>query len=378
MFLRVAPLIGVICLLSCATSEQPPVAAAPPPPAPPLDLLPGMPPYLDPNDIYAAGRPGMLSDTVKNFPSRVYVPQNAMNRVDVIDPETFKVIGQIPTDGEPQHVTPSWDLKTLYVGNDRGNTLTVIDPATARKSGTIRVDDPYNLYFTPDGKYAIVVAERLRRLDFRKPGTMEIVERVPVPCRGVDHMDFSIDGKYLIATCEFSGELVKVDVVTRKVLGKVMLPEGGMPQDIKLSPDGKLFYVADMENNGMHVIDGDQFKILRFIETGRGCHGLYTSRDSKSLYISNRNEGSVSVMEFGSEKLVAKWKIPGGGSPDMGGVSADGKTLWLSGRYHREVYAFDTTTGELRGRVKVGRGPHGMCVYPQPGRYSVGHTGILR
>ncbi|MEZ5402691.1 MAG: hypothetical protein R2729_23655 [Bryobacteraceae bacterium] len=337
-----------------------------------------MPPYADPADIYSATRPGMLSETVQQFPSRIYVPQNGANRVDVIDPATFKVIDSIPTDREPQHVTPSWDLKTLYVGNDRGNTLTVIDPATGKKTGTLKVDDPYNLYFTPDGKFAIAVAERLRRLDFRKPDTMELVEQVPVPCRGVDHMDFSADGSYLIATCEFSGELVKVDVVTRKYLGKIALPDGGMPQDIKLSPDGRFFYVADMEANGMHVVDGDSFQVLRFIETGRGCHGLYVSRDSKRLFISNRAEGSVSVMEFAGEKLVAKWRIPGGGSPDMGGVSADGRTLWLSGRYHREVYAIDTETGELRGRVRVGRGPHGMCVYPQPGRYSIGHTGILR
>jgi YVTN family beta-propeller protein len=343
------------------------------------NLLPGMPEYSDPSDIYAATRPGMLSDVVKAFPSRVYVPQNAENRVDVIDPATFQVIDRIPTEREPQHVTPSWDLKRLYVGNDLGNSLTVIDPATGKKVKTLWVDDPYNLYFTPDGVYAIVVAERLRRLDFRDAKTMKVVEKVPVPCRGVDHVDFSADGRYLVATCEFSGELIKVDVETRKVLAKVTLPSGGMPQDIKLSPDGKTFYVADMDNGGMHLIEeGPEFKISGFIATGRGCHGLYPSRDSKHLYISNRGEGTISVMEFATRKLVAKWQIPDGGSPDMGGVSTDGKQLWLSGRYHKEVYVISTENGSLLARIKVGRGPHGLCVYPQPGRYSLGHTGILR
>ncbi len=371
-----------VFLCSCSShSLSPPsaiTAEAAPPAAPQWNLLPGMPAYPEPNDIYSAGRPGMLSPVVRDFPSRVYVPQNTLNRVSVIDPVTFKVIENFPTEREPQHVTPSWDLKTLYVGNDQGNTLTVINPATGKKVKTLPVDDPYNLYFTPDGKFAIVVAERLRRLDFRNPQTMELVERVPVPCRGVDHMDFSADGRYLIATCEFSSELIKVDTVTHKVLGKITLPQGGMPQDIKLSPDGKLFYVADMENDGMHVIDGDAFKVVEFIPTGNGCHGLYTSRDSKYLYVSNRNEGTVSLFEFASRKIVQTWKIPGAASPDMGGVSADGKVLWLSGRYHSEVYAIDTSDGKLLARIKVGRGPHGLCVYPQPGRYSVGHTGILR
>jgi DNA-binding beta-propeller fold protein YncE len=269
-------------------------------------------------------------------------------------------------------------MKTLYVGNDLGDTLTVVDPATGKKTGTLKIDDPYNLYFTPDGKAAIVVAERLRRLDFRNPQTMEIIEKVSVPCRGVDHIDFSLDGKYLIATCEFSGELIKVDVQTRKLLGKITLPKGGMPQDIKLSPDGKIFYVADMENDGIHTVEGDNFKLTGFIPTGKGCHGLYVSRDSKYMYISNRGEGSVSLFEFASAKLVQKWRIPGGGSPDMGGVTADGKQLWLSGRYHKEVYVFDTSNGNLLARIKVGKGPHGLCVYPQAGRYSIGHTGITR
>jgi len=337
-----------------------------------------MPPYPVPGDIYSAGRPGMLSEAVRDFPARVYVPQNWMNRVDVIDQATFQVIATIPTEREPQHVTPSYDLKTLYVGNDYGNTLTVIDPATSKRIKSIPVDDPYNLYFTPDGKYAIAVAERLRRLDFRDPQTMAVIEKVPVPCRGVDHIDFSADGRYFIATCEFSGELIKVDTQSRKVIGKLSLPKGGMPQDIKISPDGKVFYVADMEADGLHLVDGDAFRVTGFIPTGKHCHGLYTSRDSRYMYISNRGEGSVSVLEFATGKVVRKWRIPGGGSPDMGGVSADGKVLWLSGRYHAEVYAIDTADGKLLARIKVGRGPHGLCVYPQPGRYSIGHTGILR
>lgn len=341
-------------------------------------LIPGMPAYLDPSDVYSAGRPGMLSDAVKGMPSRVYVPCNVANKVMVIDPATYKVIDEFPVDREPQHVTPSYDLKTLYVGNDQGNTLSVIDPMTGKKTDTLKIEDPYNLYFTPDGKYAIVVAERLRRLDFRDPKTMKLIEQVKVPCRGVDHMDFSMDGSYALATCEFSGEMLKVDTVNRKLIGKLSLPNGGMPQDVKISPDGKTFYVADMENDGMHVIDGEKFAVTGFMATGKGCHGLYTSRDSKLLYISNRNEGSISVMEFATKKLISKWQIPGGGSPDMGGVSADGKILWLSGRYHKEVYAISTNDGKLLARIPVARGPHGMCVWPQPGRYSVGHTGILR
>jgi YVTN family beta-propeller protein len=342
------------------------------------DALPGMPPLLDPKDIYAGSRPGKMSHVVRGFPERIYVPNSGRDTVDVIDPHTFKIIDHFDVGREPQHVTPSYDLKTLYVLSDLGDSVTRVDPATGKKIDTLPIKDPYNMYYTPDGKYAIVVAERERRLDFRDAQTMKLVEGLPVPCRGVDHMDFSADGRYLIASCEFSGDLVKVDVATRKLLGKLTLPGHTMPQDVRLTPDGSLFYVADMMSHGVFQIDGPSFKVVGFVATGKGAHGLYFSRDSKSLYVSNRGEGSVAVIDVATGKVSTKWTIPGGGSPDMGGVSADGKVLWLSGRYHSEVYAFDTSDGHLLARIRVGKGPHGLCVYPQPGRYSLGHTGTMR
>jgi YVTN family beta-propeller protein len=342
------------------------------------DLLPGMPPPVDAHDVYAADRPNRLSAAVRGFPERVYVPNSGSNTVDVIDPHTFKIVDHFPVGQQPQHVVPSYDLKTLFVANDLDDTLTRVDPATGGKLDTLHVADPYNLYFTPDGRFAIVVAERMRRLDFRDPNTMKLVETVPMPCRGVDHMDFSANGRYLIASCEFSGDLVKVDVETRKVIGTLKLSPHAMPQDVRLAPDGSVFYSADMVGNGVYVIDGSAFKVLEFIPTGKGTHGLYFSRDSKWLYISNRGEGTISLLDVKTRKVEKKWTIPGGGSPDMGSVSSDGKILWLSGRYNAEVYAFDTEDGHLVARIPVGKGPHGLCFYPQPGRYSLGHTGNMR
>ncbi|WP_369242549.1 YncE family protein [Streptomyces sp. R21] len=341
--------------------------------------LPGMPPVLDPTDVYAADRPNQLSPAVRDFPSRVYVPNTNSNTVSVIDPKTYEVIETIPVGAQPQHVVPSWDMKTLWVNNDRGNTLTPIDPRTGKAGRTVDVHDPYNLYFTPNGKYAIVMASLDRELVFRDAHTMKREKTVPVSCYGVNHADFSLDGKYFIVSCEFSGELLKVDTEKMKVVGQQKLPfNGAMPQDVKVSPDGKRFYIADMMADGMWVLDGDKFTEPTLLPTGKGTHGLYVSRDSREMYISNRGEGTISIFDFAQNKLTKKWHLPDGGSPDMGGVSADGKVLWLSGRYNSEVYAIDTRTGVQLARIKVGSGPHGLAVYPQPGRYSLGHTGIFR
>ncbi|MFC4764866.1 YVTN family beta-propeller repeat protein [Dyella koreensis] len=366
--------------------------------SPAVKTVPGMPAVLNPDNMYTEARLNNFSPNVKGALERIYVPNLRSNTVSVIDPKTYKVVDTFPVGSSPQHVVPAWDLQTLWVTNNaEGKTngsLTPIDPKTGKPGKAIEVDDPYNMYFTPDGKEAIVVAEAHARLDFRDAHTMQLRSSLDAPeCKGINHADFAIDGSYAIFTCEFGGKLVKIDMVNRKVLGYLELEKKGMPQDIRVSPDGKIFYVADMMADGVYVVDGASFTKIGFIKTGIGTHGLYPSRDATKLYVANRgsnhvhgerrgnkkgiNKGSVSVIDFATRTVVANWPIPGGGSPDMGNVSADGKVLWLSGRYDDLVYAFDTTTGEVR-KIKVGAEPHGLAVWPQPGRYSLGHTGIMR
>ncbi|UMM63950.1 YncE family protein [Aristophania vespae] len=358
-----------------------------------IQTLKGMPSVINPDDIYSETEGAdKLSPIVKDHLERVYVPNVRGNSVSVIDPKTMKVVDTLPVGYSPQHVVPAWDLRTLWVTNNSerrtDGSLTPIDPATGKTGRAIAVDDPYNMYFTPDGKNAIVVAEARRRLDFRDPHTMALKASVNVPlCSGVNHAAFSIDGRYAIFTCEFSGYIAKVDTVNHKLIAMLALNKGGMPQDILTARDGHKFYVADMMADGVFIVDGDKFKKTGFIPTGIGTHGLYISRDGGLIYAANRGShkvhgqkhgpGSVSVISAFTEQVVTTWPIPGGGSPDMGNVSADGRTLWLSGRFDDVVYAIDTQSGKVK-EIPVGAEPHGLTVWPQPGRYSIGHTGIMR
>jgi YVTN family beta-propeller protein len=359
-----------------------------------VETVPGMPPVTDPKNLYSETGPDKLSPSVANVPSRVYVPNVKSHEVHVIDPQTLKVIDRFKVGKNPQHVVPSWDLQTLWVTNNAegrtDGTLTPIDPMTGKPGKEVVVDDPYNMYFTPDGKSAVIVAEAMKRLDFRDPKTMALQGSVSAPqCGGINHADFSMDGRYLIMTCEYAGRLVKIDWRARQVLGYLTLPDRGIPQDVRVSPDGAIFYVADLRAGGVHLIDGDAFKQVGFIKTGVGTHGLYPSRDGKKLYVTNRGfseiggkpgvgKGSVSVVDFATRKITATWPIPRAGSPDMGNVSVDGTRLWLSGRYDRVVYVIDTTSGEVLKTIPVGYEPHGLTLWPQPGRYSLGHTGNMR
>ena len=357
-----------------------------------------------PVNVYAGARAGMLSATAKQAKSLVYVPNSTANTVQVIDPSAFKVIATYPTGGQPQHVVPGWDMKTLWVNDDIGNDLVPIDPISGKPGKRVRVQDPYNLYFSPDGAHAIVMAERLRRIDVRNPRTMALEHSLPVPCQGVNHADYSADLSFFVASCEFSGKLLMIDRQATRVIKVINLNDaktpgatsaqaamqmGGarsnlapgasaMPQDVRLTPDGTRFLVADMLRNGIWVINAVTQRVERFIPTGKGAHGIYPDREGRRMFVSNRDEGSISVLDASSLTVLETWRIPGGGSPDMGGVTADGSQLWLSGRYHAEVYVLDTTTGALIKRIKVNAGPHGLLVWPQPGSFSLGHTGNTR
>ena len=341
--------------------------------------------------VYSHTGVGQMSPAVANAKAYVYVPSNDAGSVTVIDQATMQIVNQYNVGKLVQHVVASWDLTKLYATVSDSNRLVEIDPATGDKGKSIPVAAPYNLYFTPDGSTAIVMAERLNRMDFYDRLTWKRRFSVKVPCKGVNHADWSPDGAWFLATCEFSGNLIKVDTATGAILNVLSLPKGSMPQDLRLAPDGTKFYVADMDCGCVWIVNADGTATTGSIATGVGTHGIYPSRDSSVMYVTNRGrtakdtrrksklgDGSVSVVDPKTDTVTATWPIPQGGSPDMGGVSADGKQLWLSGRYDSSVYVFDTTTGAVIATIAVPRGPHGLAVFPQPGRYSLGHTGNYR
>jgi DNA-binding beta-propeller fold protein YncE len=340
-----------------------------------------MPPVTDPGNVYAAAGAGMLGRAARAARPLVYVPHNSGD-VWVIDPATFTVVRKFPAGRQIQHVVPSWDMGTLYATDDTGYRITPIDPRTGLPGRPIPIADPYNMYFTPDGRSAVSVAEALRSLVFYDPHTWHEQGRLPLPdCAGVDHADFSVNGRTAVFSCEFAGRVAVVDVASHSLVRMIDMPVRNThmgPQDVKLAPDGSRYFIADSDQGGVWVLDGAATRVVGRIATGAGAHGLYLSRDAMRLYVTNRHDSSISVLDARTGAPITTWRIAPPSSPDMGGVTADGRQLWLSGRYNREVYVLSTTDGHMIARIPVGEGPHGLCVWPQPGRYSLGHTGITR
>jgi YVTN family beta-propeller protein len=368
-------------LVSCTTASGGTGSAAPQAPVDPAtpsaQARPAPKASRADRNVYAAIRRGHLRASVADDPPYIYVPNGVPGTVEVIDPKTFTIVRtiQLGDRSYPEHVTPSWNMRRLYVDVDGLSELGVIDPRTGKLARTIHgVERPYNLYFTVDGSKAIDVAEYDDRLDFMDPRTWKLIEALPMPCNGPDHLDFSADGSYLLIGCEFDGTVVKVDVNAMTVVGTMNV--GGLPVDVKLSPDGKVFFVANQGLGGVSVVKPVAMKVVTFIPTGRGAHGMAIGRDTTELYVTNRLAGTISVIDFASRSVVATWNV--GGSPDMAQVSPNGKQLWVSNRFGTTIEAISTSTGRVIRQIVVGVDPHGLSYFPQPGRFSLGHNGVYR
>ena len=343
------------------------------------DPLPGMP-SIPADGVY--GQATALSPAVTGDPAYIYVPdsnQSAGGTTTVIDQNTHKIVRVLQSGILSQHVTPSHDLRHIFVEASVANRLFGIDPATGQAATSYSIERPYNLYFTPDGKFGVEMDEEHQKIQFTDPNTFKVVKTISDPaCQGPNHADFSANGRYFIVSCEFSGELLKIDTLKQAVVGHLSLGSGAMPQDVRLAPDGRSFYVAAMMLNKLVQIPWNDFTVAKEYSTMTMPHGIYFSRDQKRLFMTARGAGAIQVFDLAQEKFVDTWQTPQHYHLDMGGLSVDGKTLWISARNEGYVLGFDTTTGQVIATIRVGGMPHGLLVWPQPGRYSIGHTGVTR
>lgn len=275
------------------------------------------------------------------------MPDELGAAVDVINATTLNVVSTLRVGRYPHHVTPSWNMRRLYVNDMESDRLDVINPFTRRRSGTVATPARYNLYFTPDGSKAIVIAEPLNRIDFYRRSDWTLLRRLSIPSAGVDHGDFTADGNKLVVGTEFDGWLFKINVRTMRITDRLYV--GGKPSTSSCPPMAPSSNVANQGRGGASIVEARTLREIRFLRTGSGAHGMAVRRDGKGLYVSNRRAGTISVIDFATRSVVATWNV--GGSPDMLSVSIDGGQLWASNRWHRNVSVINTANGHVIRRI---------------------------
>ena len=201
--------------------------------------------------------------------------------------------------------------------------------------------------------------------------------------RRVDHLDSPLTA-LAFASCEFTGQMIKVDLHTQRVVSTLVLGNGHTtPQDVKLAPDGKIIYVADMNSGGVWEID-HRFRVISFVRTGAG-HTVYTRSRNRYFYVWNSSHIGIHLtrVSFETDRVVAK--LAGSRLPrqepghrrrlcEQSKSPVVDRQLQRQGLHHGCAGPGPASVPRIYGRP----GPHGLYVWPGPSRCSLGRTGVAR
>jgi len=257
----------------------------------------------------------------------------------------------------PHHLIMTPDERTLVIAMSGSNELVLIDRASGVEKQRITASDPYQIGFSPDGKWLVAASIRLDRIDIYDAATYQLVHRLPAATMP-SHIAFSRDGDTVFVTLQGTSSLIAIDLASGKVLWTV--PVGPQPAGIVTRPGGTLL-VAVMGSDYIAEVDPKSGAVLRRVVTGNGAHNFLAAPDGKTLYVTNRVAATISVVDADTLALKATLQAPGG--PDDMALSPDGQELWVTGRWHAWVDVIELASGALKATVPVGRSPHGIFVY---------------
>jgi YVTN family beta-propeller protein len=277
--------------------------------------------------------------------------------LSLIDTATYKETSRSHIGRAPHHLMMTPDGKSLIVAMAGGDELAFID----RDSGTVKeriaASDPYQIGFSPDGKWFVANSLRLDRIDIYDAANYQLVHRLPAWTMP-SHIGFSPDGKTLYVTLQGTGGLIAIDLAAGKPVWTVKV--GPQPAGVWVRPSGTIL-VGIMGSDHIAEVEPRDGSVIRRIQTGRGAHNFLVAPDGKTLYVTNRVAGTISVLDAGSLAVTSTMVAPGG--PDDMAWSPDGQELWVTGRWRASVNVIERATGTLKTKIPVGRSPHGILLY---------------
>jgi YVTN family beta-propeller protein len=271
--------------------------------------------------------------------------------LSVIDLATQAELKRIPVLREPHHNTLTPDGRDLLVGDTVGNELIDLDPNTFEVKRRIPTADPYQIGFSPDGKYLVVTGLARAQVDILDAGTYKLVKRFPLKSMP-SHLAFKPDSSMVFISLQETGRVAAIDLRDMKVVWDE--PSGPAPAGV-LWQNGKVL-VGNMGSDNVAVMDPATGHVEKRIRTGKGAHQLFRSPDGKMIYVNNRIDGSVTVLNSTTLEPMRTYKLPGG--PDDLVFAPDGK-IWFTLRFANKVAVLDPVSGNYQ-TIDVGRSPHGI------------------
>lgn len=265
---------------------------------------------------------------------------------------------RFPIGREPHHLIATLDGNEVLVASTVTNELTALDTRTGERRRVLRdIVDPYQLGFSPDGKWFVTAANRLDHIDIYHADGFKLARRIFMD--GLpSHLAFDPESKTVFVTLQETGRLVAFDLASQKL--KWTTEVGSVPAGV-IVPDANRVIVALTGDDRIVVVDPRDGAVKSALRTGKAAHNFFPKGDGRHWFLSNRVEGTVTLLDIQAMKLVATIKVPGG--PDDMAITADGKEMWVTQRFLRRVAVVDLDKMKMVASIPVGKSPHGIMVF---------------
>ena len=283
--------------------------------------------------------------------------------VSLIDMDQRQVYKNFHIGKEPHHLMITPDQKAVLVANATGNEVVFLDPKTGEKTGRLgNIIDPYHIGYSPDKKFFLAAGNRLNRIDIyaAKAQELTLLKVIKAP-KTPSHITFTSNSKTAFVTLQDSDELIAIDLETQEVLWKMSV--GHLPAGVWMTPGDKYLLIGLTGSDGVQVVDWKKRQVIKEIKTGKGAHNFRPLGDKKHIFLSNRVEPSISLLNMDTlEKEADITGLPSG--PDDMDITPDGKELWVTFRFAKKVGVIDIASKKLITTIPVGKSPHGIFFYP--------------
>ena len=310
---------------------------------------------------------------------RVYLSDQTSNTVSVVDPASEKLLGVIRLgDPTPGNLSPLYkgqllvhgmgfspDRRTLLVVSIGSNSVAFIDTATNRVKHISYVGrSPHEAMFTPDGKEVWVAVRGEDYIQVLDGRTYQPIHRIQVP-NGPGMTIFSPDGKYGYVVSSFTPEMVVINTKTHKIIGRVTQASPFSP-DVAATPDGRQVWFTLKDIGKTQVVNAKPpFNTIAMLDTGPITNHVNFARNAHGQFayvtIGGLNEVKVFTTSDHPE-LVAT--IPTGELPHGLWPSGDGTRIYVGLENRNGVAAIDTASNKVVSTISTGQAPQGMVYIP--------------
>lgn len=268
---------------------------------------------------------------------------------------------------------------TVYIPLGSGNQVIAVDAATDKIIASYSdVVNAHGLVATPDGEYLIAGSMQEDQLEqgqpkdtpnsqlfFIHPDHGHVMSTIPVTGWS-HHQAITPDGKYVLSTHGARGGISVVDVEENKLIRTI--DTGLVPNFTLITGDGKTAYVSNSGDNSISEVDLTSWKLKRRLESGPAPEHMVFSGDEETIYVTNPRKGEIAVISVSSGKLIKSYVI--GKAVHGLDMGDDGKTLFVSSKQDGKLVAVDTETGKKR-ELLLSPSPYHLNTIPGTGKVYV-------